>query len=334
MVAVDLSQNVDADAAGPCWSRCTSPREGAVRSSSTEARSLWIRQTPFDECVGCATLTIAEVLGRGQAAADGAQFQREEFAMAFLAGFRRLVEKYFPGPVQPGHAVGVHKGRGRVAQWGTFGCIVRVPKSEWYLLTADHVVLQHTDHVVYHVLSSARTDSRGRRQPELGRPVATIGHDHDRLASLDCVVAELNFRTRVKPKFPRPIGQISDDVVRVNEWQFTNNEVEVQMWGARSGHCRGYSAVGMDYQIDAHAGRAAIEPPLIEISPDHRTHLEFCDRGDSGALVVTVPPKGERPRPVGILIAKSEQKFLTVGYAMPMERIMKALGPEAEIITR
>lgn len=243
------------------------------------------------------------------------------------------------GPVRPGDAVGVHGGKGKIARWGTFGCVVaRKAGDTPHLLTAEHVVdSNRADHLVYHVLGPGKKPAPAK----LGRPVAELSFASAFLSALDCAVAVIQIDARVVPTFRRPLGRISDVVVKVDEWKFAKNEVKVQMWGAKSGHRRGYSAVGMDYEIEVRDGLPNIEPPLIEVTPDHKhgskeghDELVFCKPGDSGALLVTVPPKRRRPRPVGILIAKSETKFLTVGYAMPMERVMKALGPEASIVTR
>ncbi|MCP3981515.1 MAG: hypothetical protein GY716_19630 [bacterium] len=182
----------------------------------------------------------------------------------------------------------------------------------------------------------AKRDRRPPRKGWLpGRAIGTIQPTKKELDSIDCVLAEVERGARVKSRFPTPIGRLDATPVAEKEIRVESTRpddgLKVQIYGAVSRHSTGYARLGLSISIRSRRGKVRIDPPLIEISPAYETSLDFCRKGDSGALVVT-SGGANGPRPLGILVARARgAKMAAMGYAVPIERVIDAIGDGATI---
>jgi len=204
------------------------------------------------------------------------------------------------------------------------------------------------EHVVYGAQARAEVRSYSYRSRRIGGVIGEIartgglvvgGH----LNQADYALLELSTSTWVSGRFPEPIGRLSPGVfstkgLAIRASGALDGAVPVQMIGAKSRWVAGVASgvfTPVTFRLDD--GRfefVRFAPICIEVTavPEQGSqHIDFCDEGDSGALVVTREPGGGRPRPLGLLISKSADRsdggpIMRRGYAVPVERVLSAIS--------
>lgn len=256
--------------------------------------------------------------------------------MERMLGLCRWSVNAFRRPVRPGSPISA--ARVRPATYGTLGCVVRLGRVR-YILTCAHLLkAPHLGHVrVVSIRGVRARDGTMRSRIRYGRVVGTTVLHADKTRGVDCTLIPILRGARVFGRFPGPIGRLSDNFCRTSELTVTRGPSRVfgvQIYGASSAYTTGYAKIGAFLLTvqDKNAGEFIIDPPLIEIKSSFEQSFDFCKEGDSGSLVVTTA-RDRGPRPLGLLVSRRKENLGAVGYAVPIQRVLEAIGPTAHIET-
>jgi len=231
--------------------------------------------------------------------------------------------------VRPGCGVSVGSSRSGARSFATLGCFVEW-KGQRFGLTCEHPFLEQREGAEvreYDVRSGEMLGQLGRLSERAGVQVDVLDHE------LDFLLFRIRSGVRTCYRLPPPIGRLSGDPLREADLE---KGVRVRMSGAVG--CGSVGVVsGFTQPLRFPLGRegeVGFADVLVEVTPTFATEdgerndpVDFGQRGDSGALVVTEAGA----QPLGLLIVTSGDRLCRRGYVLPICRILRHLREQGEV---
>ena len=243
-----------------------------------------------------------------------------------MLGWWRWLVNSFRAPVRPGSAIALKVPPRAGARYGTLGCVI-LRDGQRFGLTCDHVLPDALDGAPVNALVG-----RSRR----ARRIGTVHEPDGRRRRGDCALIRIDRHARVKARHPRPIEEISGEPLitgslMIRSERSQERPIEVQFMGAASKYKTGAALIGAASRVYRTAsGDRELLPPYIEIKPDYVSWADdgfhAARSGDSGSLVLTSRSGGALPQPLGLLVAVREDALGNRGLAVPIARVLGAVG--------
>ncbi|HBS28296.1 MAG TPA: hypothetical protein DEB06_02340 [Phycisphaerales bacterium] len=256
-----------------------------------------------------------------------------------MINFFVWLTRCFMRPIRPGQPIMLDRASADDRWFGTYGCMVE-HAGRRYLLSCGHTFEggKQGDTVAW---LNMRSRKPGRRVGSLAK--VNKGTDSSLIGA--------HWPARVVPGFPRRIGRVDPNPFPMDSLSFVprtaiHGRVLVQAVGAVSGLTVGYAASGVFSPITytRHPGKKrtrsaaapasyTLNPAFIEVKPDLSLNPDFCQEGDSGALLLTTPGRG-LPQPLGLLVAVRRDGLGDFGLAVPIQRVLDDIGAGARVLAR